>query len=94
MKIGDKYMGKIISEIVIFKNNGTFESYYAAEKWVKEKGYSRGSTCVFSPVAIIRGPYNLPQKWRNMTMNQRNSVDGVIEGEMREGPVRIVMFEN
>jgi len=87
------YMGKEIDDVVSFKNEGTFEAYYAAQKWIREKGYHQGSTCVCSPVAITRGPYNLPQKWRNMTTKQRKSVDGVIEGEIREGPVRIIMFK-
>lgn len=92
MQVGEKYMGKIITEKIIFENKGTFEAYYAAEHWVSEKRYEMGSSSIDGPIGITKGPYNMPYKWRNMTMRQRKSVDGIIVGELREGPVVILMF--
>lgn len=86
---------KTLKETKVFENKGTFKALWAAEGWLKSNGYSYGSTCVpYKEVAIVRGEYNLPQKWKNMDKEQRRSVDGVmVSNDYREGPVIVQLFE-
>jgi len=45
-------------------------------------------------VAIVKGEYDLPEKWKNMTVDQRRSVDGVIISyDYRNGPVEVIIYE-
>lgn len=68
----------------------TFSGLYAAQAWLKENGYSYGSLCGFEPVAIVKGPYNLTQKWRNLTSKERAFVDWQITSkDFRNGAVQI-----
>lgn len=79
-----------------FKVEGTFQSMYAAQEWVKENGYDYGSSCTGMPTAIMKGDYysyDLPHKWRNFTSKQRNAVHGTMIGDLREGPVFVKIFE-
>jgi hypothetical protein len=69
-----------------FKVSGTFESYYAACKWLSENGYSYGSMQGDAPIGIMKGEWNI-SKWRNMTSKEQKSLDGVMTGEFREGEV-------
>jgi len=74
-----KHLGKIVKEVKVFDVPGTFESMYAAERWLRENGYSYGSTGRGSdPVAILKGGYDLPQKWHNISALGRSIVDGVM----------------
>lgn len=82
-------------ETKVFKVEGTFESMWAAHKWLKEKGYDFGSTCALMPTAVMKGDYysyDLPHKWKNFTNKQKNSVHGIIKGCMREGPVTVEIY--
>jgi hypothetical protein len=83
-----------------FKEEGTFRSMYAAERWLKENGYSYGSTCNSRttaaplPVAIQKGEYDLPQKWIHFEKEDMDLVDGImISPDFREGDVTIILFE-
>jgi hypothetical protein len=88
-----KYLGREVKEEHSFKVDGTFESFYAAQRWCTDNGYEDGSMCSPMPIAIMKGEYNLPWKWKNMTKAQRNSVDGVIDSnDFREGEVKIYIF--
>jgi hypothetical protein len=93
MSVTKKYNGREIKKEHSFKVEVTFESVYAAYRWCTENGYEDGSMCSLMPIAIMKGKYNLPQKWKNMTTAQRNSVDGVIiSNDFREGEVIIYIF--
>jgi hypothetical protein len=93
MTVIKKYNGRVIKEEHSFKIEGTFESVYAALRWCKDNGYEDGSMCSPMPIAIMKGEYNLPWKWKNMSQAQRNSVDGVIiSNDFREGEVTIYIF--
>lgn len=88
-----KIFGREIIEQKEFYVPGTFESMYAAQKYVHDLGYNYGSTCAMKPLAFVKGEYNLPQKWKNMSKDERNSVDGIIIGDMREGPVTVYFLK-
>ena len=75
---------------------GTFQSMYAAQKYVKELGYDYGSTSAMEPTAIMKGnygDYDLPQKMKNFTAKEKKMVHGIIYGDMREGPVNVHIYQ-
>jgi len=92
----EKYLTRPVKEVIEFKTPGTFESMYSAERWLNDNGYSSGSNCAMMPTAVMKGDYyayNLPEKWKNFTSTQKDSVHGVMVGDMREGPVFLIFFE-
>ena len=82
---------KQIKQVEVFEIEGDFQSHWAAERWLTENGYSYGSSCIFSPIAIVKGEYDLPQKWKNMTAKERSSVDGILESG-RSGKAKITLY--
>ena len=81
-------------EVKTFKVNGTFESLYAAQRWLSEKGYEYGSLCGREPVALTKGEYNLPQKWKNFSKSDENIADGLmLSMDFREGEVNVFIFK-
>jgi hypothetical protein len=76
-----------------FQGGGTFEAMYAAQAYLTENGYEYGSTCRHEPVAVMKGDYDLPQKWKNFTAKEKKSVHGTMTGDMREGPVTITFYD-
>lgn len=82
-------------ELVIeFENTGqTFGAMYAAERWLYENGYSYGSTDRGSYVPIVKGEYNLPQKWYNLSKSDIENLSGVIHStDYRDGKVEVRLF--
>lgn len=61
-----------------FKNTGeTFSAMWAAKKWLRNNGYSYGSTdSRSSKVAIQKGEYTLPQKVHNFSRADFGRADG------------------
>lgn len=83
-------------EIKKFDVPGTFESMYAAQGWLTEKGYGYGSSSCGYPVAVMKGSYydyDLPEKMKNFTAKETASVHGIITGELRYGPVTVHLYE-
>jgi hypothetical protein len=80
--------------ILKFKEPGTFESYYAACGWLSAHGYSYGSMSgLKQPVPIMKGEYNIPQKWHNLTKEDKALLVGVMESnDFREGEVIITIY--
>lgn len=83
-----------IKQTQSFDVSGTFESMWAAEKWLHENGYSYGSPCRTQPIAIRKGKYDLPQKWKNFDEEDKELVDGVLLTSFREGPATVIIFED
>ena len=68
----------------IFKSNGkTFSAYYAACGWLRENGYSCGPTSIDGPAGIVKGDVYI-SKWRNMSKQEQESLDGCLYSD-REG---------
>ncbi len=89
----EKYLGRIVKQKVTFIAEGAYESFYLARLWCKENGYEEGSMCGDMPIALMKGEYNLPWKWKNMYTEERNSVDGVmVSSSFREDQVDIYIF--
>lgn len=95
------FNGRRVKEEKIFEANGTFGAFNNARYYLKENGYSYGSTCVSRqtaecmPVAIRKGEYDLPQKWHNFSREGKAACDGVmISDDFREGSVKMILFED
>jgi len=93
--------GRKVKEGKVFKVEGTFQSYYAAEAWIRLEGYSSGSPSMNrgsgrgEPIALIKGQYNIPQKWHNLSKVHKSMIDGVmLSDDLREGEVKVILFED
>jgi hypothetical protein len=86
------YLNRSVIKEVVFDDNGTFEAYRAACSYLSDNGFNYGSTCAMMPMGFMKREWDCPWKWENMTAKQRNNVDGVMIGEMREGPVTLIFF--
>lgn len=88
---------KNILEVKSFKVPGTFESMYAAQRWLSDCGYCYGSTDAKFPTAVMKGSdyyaYDLPHKMHNFTKKQKDSVHGIMFGNMRDGTVTVHLYE-
>jgi hypothetical protein len=84
---------KIVKEI-FFREEGTFQSLYAAQKWLYDNGYSYGSNCAGAPIGILKGEYNIA-KWKNLSAAEKNLLHGVmVSDDFREGTIAIKFFEH
>jgi hypothetical protein len=73
-----------------FSNTGTFQALYAAEKWLADNGYSYGPGSAMHPMPVLKGDFVIA-KWKNLTKKEIAQLDGRVDGNMREGPVHIVL---
>lgn len=70
-----------------------FSAYHAAEKWVREQGWSCGSMQRGAPTLIFYGDCDVA-KYRNISPDERRSAIGKIEGvdgRFRGGPVTVTV---
>lgn len=79
---------------IVFYLKGNYRNYHAALDWVINNGYSYGSKDEGEAIALKKGQYDLPQKWRNINDEGKKTVDGIIYSEnYREGIVKIFIFK-
>lgn len=71
-----------------FASEETFKALYLAQDWLRENGYSYGSTCRDQPIGILKGDWVIA-KWRNLTAKEVAGLDGVLAGSPRHGPVEV-----
>lgn len=74
-----------------FTNPGDFDAMYAAEAWLKERGFSVGRGQAGSPRGILYGDFNI-QKWKNLRPSDIAALHGQMVGG-RGGPVTVTLFE-
>ena len=72
----------------VFDQKGTFQALYACEAWLRDNGYSYGSSCRGCPTGVLKGDFIIA-KWLNLNKKEREGVHGTIDGNFREGPVRL-----
>ena len=84
-----------IKQELTFKEEGTFQSMYAAQRWLNENNYGFGSLDgPFNPVAVQLDGYDLPQKWHNFDNQDKASVDGIMTStDWREGEVKVILYK-
>lgn len=70
-----------------------FEATYAAERWLKERGYSVGRIQGRDPRGVMMGTDWSIAKWRNLNPRERAELHGVVIGAPRSGPVTILIYE-
>ena len=79
-------------ETKIFKGNGeTFSAKVEAEKWLRDNGYSYGSSSVNCPQGVVKGDAFIA-KWRNLSASERKAMDGKLYAG-REGDARLVLID-
>lgn len=75
----------------IFHGDGsTFSAKYEAERWLKDNGYSVGSSCVMHPQGVLKGDGICIAKMRNLTKKEISQLDGFLYAD-REGDARLVL---
>lgn len=82
-----------ILHAVEFVPKGTFAAFYAAEKHLKELGYTVGSMSRDEPIGFAQG-FDYVAKWYNIPKEEKVKLDGVIipEPDFREGGALILFF--
>lgn len=75
---------------ITFEEQGDFASSYAAETWCRGHGFSIGSSCAGSPRCLMLGDYEIA-KWRNLTPKEKLQSHGLIEGDLRNGPITVTI---
>jgi hypothetical protein len=76
----------------IFEGDGTtFSALYEAQKWLRDNGYSYGSSSIDSPIGVHKGDCYI-SKWRNMTKKEQKNLDGRLYAG-REGSAKLVLKE-
>lgn len=71
-----------------FNQTEDWAAVNAAEKWCHENGISVGTMQAGSPRGLKRGNYSI-SKWRNLSTQDIETLDGRMDGDMRNGPVYI-----
>lgn len=75
-----------------FDQEGTFQALYAAQNWLRENGYSYGSTCREEPIGVMKGEWDIA-KWRNLSRQDIAGLDGALFGSARNGPIKLKLKE-
>jgi len=72
-----------------------FKAYYAAEKAARDMGYTTGSMERDMPIAVFNADIeHCAPKWRHLDDSDKKILSGVIEGEKRDGPVTLTIFDD
>lgn len=77
----------------VFKAEGDFKSYYKAERFLDDNGYSYGSSDISAYVAIWKGDCYI-SKWRNLSSKEKSECHGLITGDHRNGPVTVTIKDD
>ena len=76
----------------IFTAEGDFQATLRAESALRNAGFSYGSGQRDAPRGVMFGDYYIG-KWRNIKSADRAKLDGVMTGDMREGPVAVRLLD-
>lgn len=78
-----------------FSGEKDFEAYYNAEKWLREHGFNFGSMERNSPIGISKDEWISECKWRYISQQGKNSLDGVIcDGDHRGHFITVIIFDD
>jgi hypothetical protein len=71
----------------VFSGIGDFKAWNECQKWLDKHGYSYGSTsCRATGVGVLKGNYCIA-KMHNLTKQEIQELDGIVDGNFRDGPV-------
>ncbi|WP_145517356.1 hypothetical protein [Yersinia mollaretii] len=72
-----------------FKQKGDFKAWLACQTWLDDRGYSYGSTSARAQgVGVLKGDF-LIAKMHNLTEQEISQLDGIVDGNFRDGPVTL-----
>ncbi|EPJ1396534.1 TPA: hypothetical protein PXQ76_002528 [Yersinia enterocolitica] len=72
-----------------FEQKGDFQAWYACQTWLNDRGYSYGPTSARAPgVGVLKGDFCIA-KMHNLTKQEISQLDGIVDGNFREGPVTL-----
>lgn len=74
-----------------FAGDAAFEANDLACRALEEAGFSIGRMEHRSPRGLLFGSYDI-QKWRNLNAQHRRDLHGALVGDMRNGPVKALLF--
>jgi hypothetical protein len=78
-------------KIIEFKDEGDFAATHAAIAWLDARGFSVGSMQAGSPRAIWHGDCYI-SKWRGLSPQDKRGMHAKLEGDDRNGPMRITLM--
>lgn len=74
----------------VFCGKYVYDACRAAELWCRENGYSVGFMSGNDPRGLVAGRVHVA-KWDTLTDDARKKLDGIMTGDMRNGPVRVLI---
>lgn len=74
----------------VFRETGDFAARDAAERWCSQRGVSVGRAQRGAPCGLLYGEFDI-QKWRNLRSGDRAALDGIMVGDLRDGPVTVYL---
>lgn len=72
----------------VFEGSSAFSASDEAKRWCEANGISVGQTQGPFPRGLLFGRYRI-SKWRGMNAAEKKVLHGTLEGDMRNGPVRV-----
>ena len=76
-----------------FSGEGDFTAMTAMEHFLRVAGFSIGSNQRGDPRGIMFGLEYDIMKWRNLNKHDRDALHGHAQGNMREGPIVVKIYE-
>jgi len=88
----EKALGKALPHRKTFADAGDFAACRAAEDWLRKHDYAVGRMERGMPRGLMIGADDWDiQKWHNLRAHERRALDGVLVGDMRNGPVVVML---
>lgn len=88
------YDRKVKSKKTFSSEPTEFGAWNTAIAWLKQNGYSCGKLDYPGPTAFVVGAYTLPQKWSDLSADQRATVAGILTSrDPKRGDVNVYFFE-
>ena len=90
--IVERYLNRNVIKKIECNDPETWGCMYKAQKWCADNSYSYGVMDHPNPIAMWKGK-GVISKWHNLSAKEKGSCEGIMVGDMREGPVFIYIFE-
>lgn len=92
---------KSVLDSQLFTDEGAFEAYGKAKKYLESLGYITGSMCRNKPIAAAKRlddsgvGVEYIAKWDNIPQSDYDLIEAVmLSSDFRNGPVEVVRFED
>lgn len=84
-------MRKVLRTIEFKGTGADFSPSTEAQAWAARHGFCVGFMCGLEPRGLMRGP-SLIAKWRNLSQDDKERLEGVMTGNGRTGPVLVELY--